>query len=85
MKLRAILPGLAVGTMPARAAVFKWADDGDVRAMDPHTLDETVQNLFLANIYEPLVRRCRRLGLEPALASPSIGSASAHLTARIRV
>jgi hypothetical protein len=53
---------------PAQAAGFKWADDGDVRAMDPYTLDETVQNLFLANIHEPLVRRSKTLGLEPALA-----------------
>ncbi len=37
--------------------MFKWANDGDVRAMDPYTLDETVQNSFLGNIYEPLVRR----------------------------
>ena len=55
--------------LPARAeVVFKWANDGDVRAMDPYTLDETVQNSFLANIYEPLVRRDRKLAVEPALA-----------------
>ena len=53
---------------PAAAATFKWANDGDVRAMDPYTLDETVQNSFLANIYEPLIRRNRKLGTEPALA-----------------
>ena len=50
-------------------AVFKWANDGDVRAMDPYTLNETVQHSFLANIYEPLVRRDRSSGLEPALAT----------------
>ncbi|CAH2599047.1 ABC transporter substrate-binding protein [Rhodovastum atsumiense] len=58
----------AVATAPAQAVTFKWANDGDVRVMDPYTLDETVQNSFLANIYEPLVRRDRKLGLEPALA-----------------
>ena len=29
---------------PASADTFKWANDGDVRAMDPYTLNETVQN-----------------------------------------
>jgi peptide/nickel transport system substrate-binding protein len=64
---------LAVGTMlpatPAQAATqFKWANDGDVGAMDPYTRQETVQLSFLLNIYEPLVRRARDLSIEPALA-----------------
>ncbi|MBV9539428.1 MAG: ABC transporter substrate-binding protein [Acidisphaera sp.] len=55
---------------PARAAtVFKWANDGDVRALDPYTLDETVQNSFLGNIYEGLTRRGKELEPEPALAA----------------
>ena len=54
---------------PATAATFRWANDGDVNAMDPATRQETVQLSFLANIYEPLVRRNRDLGLEPALAT----------------
>jgi peptide/nickel transport system substrate-binding protein len=36
--------------------------------MDPYTRNETVQLSFTANIYEPLIRRNRTLGLEPALA-----------------
>jgi peptide/nickel transport system substrate-binding protein len=55
--------------LPARAATFKWANDGDVRAMDPYTLDETVQNSFLSNIYEGLVRRNKKLEPEPALST----------------
>jgi len=54
--------------LPASAATFKWANDGDVNAMDPATRQETVQLSFLSNIYEPLVRRNRDLQLEPALA-----------------
>jgi peptide/nickel transport system substrate-binding protein len=72
MNTRSMLLGLfvaAFGLHQAQAAVvFKWANDGDVRAMDPYTLDETVQNSFLSNIYEPLVRRTKTLGIEPALA-----------------
>jgi peptide/nickel transport system substrate-binding protein len=75
MNPRHLLLGLGLAALalpsfapPAGAAVFKWANDGDVRAMDPYTLDETVQNSFLANIYEPLVRRDKKLAVEPALA-----------------
>jgi peptide/nickel transport system substrate-binding protein len=54
---------------PAGAATFRWANDGDVNAMDPATRQETVQLSFLSNIYEPLARRNRDLKLEPALAT----------------
>ncbi|HVY18364.1 MAG TPA: ABC transporter substrate-binding protein [Rhodopila sp.] len=71
--LRFALPALllcsAMAATPGRAATFRWANDGDVNAMDPATRQETVQLSFLANIYEPLVRRNRTLGLEPALAT----------------
>lgn len=59
---------IAICRVPAMAVSFTWATDGDVGAMDPDTRNETVQLSFLANIYEPLVRRNRTLGLEPALA-----------------
>ena len=58
---------LMAGT--AQAASFKWANDGDMRAMDPYTFNETVQNTFLENIYEPLVRHNPKLETEPALAT----------------
>ncbi len=58
---------LLAGT--AHAATFKWANDGDMRAMDPYTFNETVQNTFLENIYEPLVRHNKKLDIEPALAT----------------
>ncbi len=63
----AILAALAAP--PAAHAVdFRWANNGDVGAMDPYTRQETVQLSFLANIYEPLVRWNPELKLEPALA-----------------
>src|SRR6202162_3357259 len=58
----------ALATGPASAAVFKWANDGDVRALDPYTFNETVQNSFLENIYERLVQHDKDLSLAPALA-----------------
>ena len=63
-----LLLATAFVAQPAAAASFRWANDGDVSAMDPDTRQETVQLSFLSNIYEPLVRRNKDLGLEPALA-----------------
>ncbi|SPE31259.1 Extracellular solute-binding protein [Burkholderiales bacterium] len=63
-----LLLASALAAQPAGAANFRWANDGDVGAMDPTTRQETVQLSFLSNIYEPLVRRDRNLRLEPALA-----------------
>jgi peptide/nickel transport system substrate-binding protein len=59
----------ALSVSPSVAATFRWANDGDVNAMDPATRQETVQLSFLSNIYEPLARRNRDLQLEPALAT----------------
>jgi len=66
--LLVIVLGATVVAFPAGAATFRWANDGDVNAMDPATRQETVQLSFLSNIYEPLVRRDAKLKLEPALA-----------------
>ncbi|WP_428533900.1 ABC transporter substrate-binding protein [Rhodopila sp.] len=68
MALLAALTASAVTPPTAEAAVLRWANDGDVNAMDPATRQETVQLSFLSNIYEPLVRRNAKLGLEPSLA-----------------
>jgi peptide/nickel transport system substrate-binding protein len=71
--LRISFPALAImaalTASPAGAVTFRWANDGDVNAMDPATRQETVQLSFLSNIYEPLARRNRDLKLEPALAT----------------
>ncbi|MBC7799148.1 MAG: ABC transporter substrate-binding protein [Gemmatimonadaceae bacterium] len=61
----ACLIGLA---LPATAATFRWANDGDANSMDPYTRNETFLLTFTQNIYDPLVRRNRELKVEPALA-----------------
>jgi len=62
-----VFPG--PGIAPADAAVFRWANDGDVNSLDPYARNETFLLAFDQNIYEPLVRRDRNLQLEPALAT----------------
>jgi peptide/nickel transport system substrate-binding protein len=62
----ALLASTALG---AQAQTFRWANDGDVNSMDPYARQETFLLSFMANIYEPLVRRNRQLQVEPALAA----------------
>jgi peptide/nickel transport system substrate-binding protein len=59
----------AVMSMPVAAKNFRFANQGDALSMDPHSLNESLQLNFLANIYEPLVGRGKQLELVPALAT----------------
>ena len=51
------------------AATLRVANQGDATSMDPHSLNESLQLSITGNVYEPLVGRDRKLGLEPALAT----------------
>ena len=51
------------------AETFRWANDYDVRSLDPYAGQEIFLRSFDENIYEPLVRRDRALALEPGLAT----------------
>jgi peptide/nickel transport system substrate-binding protein len=52
----------------AHAVTLRVANQGDATSMDPHSLNESLQLSITGNVYEPLVGRDRKLGLEPALA-----------------
>jgi peptide/nickel transport system substrate-binding protein len=58
--------GLAAGAVDAKT--LKWAADSDPGSMDPHSRNVASTLSMLSNIYEPLIRRNRELGLEAALA-----------------
>jgi len=64
----AVLGG-SLAAAPAAAKTFKYANQGDALSMDPHSLNESLQLNFTANIYEPLVARGKKLELIPALAT----------------
>jgi peptide/nickel transport system substrate-binding protein len=68
LALGAVLAG-ALPAMPASAKTFKYANQGDALSMDPHSLNESLQLNFTANIYEPLVGRGKKLELIPVLAT----------------
>lgn len=53
----------------AFAQTFRWAFQGENITMDPHSTTEYTTVGFLSNIYEGLVRRDRKMQIEPALAS----------------
>jgi peptide/nickel transport system substrate-binding protein len=67
----ALVTALATAVMatPVAAKNFRFANQGDALSMDPHSLNESLQLNFLANIYEPLVGRGKKLELVPALAT----------------
>jgi peptide/nickel transport system substrate-binding protein len=64
-----LIAGFAAAAAPLSAKTFRWANDGDVISMDPYARQETTLLSFMANIYEPLIQRDKKLALEPALAT----------------
>src|ERR1700686_5098023 len=68
-RFAAALAASLILAAPLSAKTFRWANDGDVISMDPYARQETTLLSFMANIYEPLIQRDRKLNLEPALAT----------------
>ena len=66
MAAGAALTVLATG--PVSAETLRFAFQGDLQSLDPHTLNETFTLGFQGNIYEGLTRRGPHLEIEPALA-----------------
>jgi len=67
----AVAAGLAValgvvGT--AQAETFKYAFQGELKGLDPYSLNETFTLGTLGNVYEGLTRRGPELDIQPALA-----------------
>src|SRR5215470_9909502 len=54
---------------PANAKTFRYADQGDALSMDPYMFNEAVQLSFMANIYEGLTGRGKKLETVPLLAT----------------
>jgi peptide/nickel transport system substrate-binding protein len=72
MKLKSALFALALGlasmTQPADAVTFRFGFQGDLKALDPYTLNETFTLGMLGNVYEALTRRDKDLKIIPGLA-----------------
>src|SRR3984893_3709034 len=71
MKLKTALMalGLCVATtLPAPAATFRFAFQGDLKSLDPYSLNETFTHGVLGNVYEGLTKRDKELKIIPGLA-----------------
>lgn len=52
----------------ADAKTLRYANQGDLRSLDPYTLNETTANAHLGHVYEGLTKRGKDLAIEPGLA-----------------
>src|ERR1051326_2352305 len=71
MKSRTVLLALSVAmTMAceASAAPFRFGFQGDLKSLDPYTLNETFTLGSLGNVYEGLTKRGKNLEIIPGLA-----------------
>src|SRR5215212_11221437 len=67
----AVIPAailLAALSTPVLAASIRYANQGDLKSLDPYTLNETTTNAHLGHVYEGLTRRGKDLAVQPALA-----------------
>jgi peptide/nickel transport system substrate-binding protein len=59
----------AIAPLPLAAQTLRWASQGDVQTMDPHSQNESLTNAVNGQVYESLVNRDRQLNLEGVLAT----------------
>jgi peptide/nickel transport system substrate-binding protein len=59
---------VAFAVSPASAQTLRYANQGDLKSLDPYTLRETTTIAHHAHVYEGLVTRDKDLKLIPALA-----------------
>lgn len=59
----------AACAFPAPAATLRWASQGEHLTADPHSQDALLNNAINWHVYEPLVRRGKKLELLPGLAT----------------
>ena len=68
--LRGLLAGwLAVLAAAASAQTLRWASQGDLQTLDPHSQNESLTNQINGQVYESLVNRDRQLAIVPVLAT----------------
>src|ERR1700674_4765601 len=72
MKIKTLLLalGIVIAAMlhPAAAATFRFAFQGDLKSLDPYSLNESFTLGVLGNVYEGLTKRGPNLEIIPGLA-----------------
>src|SRR6266496_4889046 len=72
MKFRTALLAAALAvslTLPASAATFRFAFQGELKSLDPYSLNGSFTLGMLGNVYEGLTKRDKDLKIIPALAT----------------
>src|SRR6201995_4463805 len=64
----AIVSGVALALSPASGQTLRYANQGELKSLDPYTLKETTTIAHHAHVYEGLVTRDKNLKMVPALA-----------------
>src|SRR6202042_2642185 len=59
---------VAFTILPASSQTLRYANQGDLKSLDPYTLKETTTIAHHAHVYEGLVTRDKDLKIVPALA-----------------
>ena len=59
---------VAFAIAPASAQTLRYANQGDLKSLDPYTLNESTTHAHLGHVFEGLVARDRDLKIIPALA-----------------
>jgi peptide/nickel transport system substrate-binding protein len=73
MTIRTTLAAAAIAlfagtSVPATANTLRYANQGDLKSLDPYTLNETTTNAHLGHVYEGLTKRGKDLAIQPGLA-----------------
>jgi peptide/nickel transport system substrate-binding protein len=64
----AALSMLAFASLPASDQTLRYANQGDLKSLDPYTLNETTTHAHLGHVYEGLIARDKDLKIIPGLA-----------------
>jgi peptide/nickel transport system substrate-binding protein len=59
---------VAFAMSPASAQTLRYANQGDLKSLDPYTLNETTTHAHIGQVYEGLITRDKDLKIIPALA-----------------
>src|SRR6267154_4552558 len=68
LRAAAILAPVVFTIAPASAQTIRYANQGELKSLDPYTLNESTTHAHLGNVYEGLIARDKDLQIIPGLA-----------------
>lgn len=85
-RVRWLYPAIASAVLSGagHAQTLRWASQGDLLTLDPHSQNEVLTNSINSQVYEALVQRGKKLEIEPGLASEWQQISPLHWRFRLR-